>query len=196
VTWRLRDRGIALIRAAGVSVLIGHWLADLLFDPHQYASGAQKLLGELNDPIYAQTILAAVAFVALTRWGKRRERTGAPLLLGGASRLRLLGVLLAADVILFLGLEATERTAIGLMSGRATGVGALGAGFMTELLVAVGGALLLALLGVATVRIVRHLTARARVIRAIRPRVFVPQRSRRLPLVLAGTGGVRAPPRP
>ena len=189
-----RNRGILLLGAALVTALTGHWVANLLFDRDQYAGASPKLLGHLNDPVLVQTILVGVALAALAIWGRGRERRRAAPLFAGLGRLQLIGVLVAAQLCLFVGMEVWERLAIASICCERVHVGAFGAGFIAELLVAVGSAIAIAVFGAATARVVQLLRIR-RPEREARLREHPSHREYvRLPQVLAGTGGVRAPP--
>jgi hypothetical protein len=109
-------------------------------------------------------------------------------------RLQLVGVLVAAQLCLFVGMEVWERLAIASICCEQVHVGAFGAGFVAELLVAVGSAIAIAVFGAATARVVQLLRIRAPE-RAARLKELPAHREFvRLPRVLAGTGGVRAPP--
>jgi hypothetical protein len=188
-----RNRGILLLGAALVTALSGHWVANILFDRDQYAGATPSLLGHLNDPVLVQTVLVCVALAALAIWGRSRARRRARSLFAGLGRLQLIGVLVTAQVCLFVGMEVWERVAIASICCERVHVGAFGAGFVAELLVAVGSAIAIAVFGAATARVVRLLRIRrpersARLKELAAHREFV-----RLPQVLAGTGGVRAP---
>jgi hypothetical protein len=189
------DRGIRLIRAALLTALAGHWIADAIFDREQYAGATPEVLGALNDPILVQTVLVLIASAALTVCGYRRRREGAASLFASLGRTHLLGVLVGAQLLLFVGMEATERLSIDVLhQEESISVGVFGTGFAAELVVAIGTALALALLGEATARFVGRLRARDRVAATDAPlsnsrRGFDPA-----PRALVGAGGVRAPP--
>jgi hypothetical protein len=189
-----RNRGILLLGAALVTALSGHWVANILFDRDQYAGASPSLLGHLNDPVLVQTVLVCVALAALAIWGRSRGRRRVRPLLADLGRLQLVGVLVAAQLCLFVGMEVWERLAIASICCEQVHVGAFGAGFVAELLVAVGSAIAIAVFGAATARVVQLLRIRAPQ-RAARLKELPARREFvRLPQVLAGTGGVRAPP--
>jgi hypothetical protein len=177
-----------------VTALSGHWVATILFDRDQYAGASPSLLGHLNDPVLVQTVLVFVALAALAIWGRSRARRRARPLFADLGRIQLIGVLVAAQVCLFVGMEVWERLAIASICCEQVRVGAFGAGFVAELLVAVGSAIAIAVFGAATARVVQLLRIQgperaARLKELPAHREFV-----RLPQVLGGTGGVRALP--
>lgn len=182
-------RGVSLLRATVATALLGHWIANSLFDRDQYAGGGPEVLSRLDDPILVQTGLALIAITLLTLWDRRQGS-----LLAGLGRLQLVGSLVAAQLVLFVSMEATERLAIDALSAEPLDVGVFGAGFLAEFVVAVGSALLLAALGAATKRILRLLRSREVAVDAAPSQPVVVVGFGPLPRALAGAGGVRAPP--
>jgi len=189
-----RHRGVSLLRAFLVSALVGHWVANALFDRDEYAGADPSTIGHLYDPILVQTALVLLAALALTIWERRRRGTGGESVLAGVGFHRLLGFFLVSQLLLFLGMEITERLAIGTLFGEPFYVGMLGSGFVAELLVAVGSVFLLALLGAATTRLVEALRSRDGTAGEESRETFLPHEFPRPPRVLAGAGGVRSPP--
>lgn len=190
-----RDRGISLLKAASLTALVGHWVANVLFDRDQYEGAAPEVVARLNDPIAVQALVVVVALVALTAWERRRVRALSRPFLENAGRLQLLAILVVLQAGLFVGMEVSERFTIAALSSEPVHVGLFGDGFLAEVLVALPSALALALVGARTVQIIESfrsspLPARAESVTAVLlDRVFA-----RRCLVLAGAGGVRAPP--
>jgi hypothetical protein len=143
-------RPVSTLRVAIVTALFGHWLANALFDREQYTGAGPYILGRLDEPILVQGGLALIALTILTIRDRRR---GAGSFLDGLGRARLVLLLVGIQLALFVGMEATERMAIEAIAGERTDVGVFGTGFLPEFVVAIGSALLLAMLGEATKRI-------------------------------------------
>jgi hypothetical protein len=189
-------RGSWLLRATLLASLSGHWVANAIFDRDEYGGASPEVISRLHDPALVQTGIALVILLILTAWDRRRTCRGQDHFLAGLGRLQLVWVFLGVQVLLFVGMETSERIAIEAFSAVSTGVEPIGAGFIPELLVAIGSVLLLSVLGETTARIVASLRSR-------RSSRLVPLH-RRLPLggsvrrrcVLIGAGAVRAPPRP
>ena len=194
VTPRDGNRGIRLLRAALPTALVGHWIANALFDREQYAGLSPRVLQHLNDPLLIQGLFTALAVAGLTVWLRSRFRGGTASLLAGSRTLRAIGVLLVAQLCVFVAMEATERLALAALYPEAAEVGVFGEGFLAELAVAVGTALGLSFVGAATVRVVRILRGSRAAPRSDRRPWVVVGDFFRPPLVLRGTGSVRAPP--
>jgi hypothetical protein len=184
-------RPITLLRVAILTALLGHWLANALFDRDQYTGAGPLILDRLDEPILVQTGLALAALAILTFRDRRR---GPGSFLAGLGRPQIVLLLVGIQLVLFVGMEATERLAIEVIAGERADVGVFGTGFLAEFVVAIGSALLLAMLGEATKRILDLL--REEEVTASDPRAstFVLSGFAPAPKVLAGSGGVRAPP--
>jgi hypothetical protein len=188
-------RGSWLLRAALLASLSGHWVANAIFDQDQYGGAGPEIIGRLHDPALVQTALALVILVIVTAWDRRRSCRGQGHFLAGLGSRQLAWVLLGVQVLLFVGMEISERIAIEAFSAVPTGVEPLGAGFISELLVAISSALLLSVLGETTARLVSRLRARwapRSVSLHSRLQLGDPVRRR---FALVGAGAVRAPPR-
>jgi hypothetical protein len=184
----------SLLRASLVTTLIGHWIANAMFDRDQYAGAHPRVLAHLDDPLLVQAGLVVLAIAVLTAWDRRRERRGIAARSVDLTYQHLVALLIGTQLILFLGMEATERLAIGTILPGGGDVGVFGAGFVAELIVALGSALVLAALGEVTTRIGEQLRPQ----HPERAPRFTPIPSSRgfdpTPRVLVGAGGVRAPP--
>lgn len=186
---RVSIRTTSVVRAVIVTSLVGHWVANALFDRNEYPGAGRELLARLDDPFLFQAALGllVVAVVSIPK----RWRTQDPHPFAG--RLPLACLLVGLQIVVFVGLESTERFAIELVAGSDADVGIFGAGFVAELIVAVGSALFLAVLAEAT----------KRWLGSVRPVELGPMDERRSlsfpgyappPRALSGAGGVRAPP--
>jgi hypothetical protein len=184
-------RSVSVLRIGIVTALFGHWLANALFDRDQYTGAAPDILGRLDEPILVQ---AGLALIALTIMTIRDRRRGPGSFLDGFGRAQMVVLLVGIQLALFVGMEGTERLAIEVIAGERADVGVFGTGFLAEFVVAIGSALLLAMLGEVTKRILDLL--REEEVTASDPRAstFVLSGFAPAPKVLAGSGGVRAPP--
>ena len=190
---RLTLRASALLPAAVLTAGAGHWIANALFDRDEYAGAGAEVVGRLHDPAIVQSAVALIIIGVLASWDRVRSRRGRVHVLAGVGRSQLLWILLGVQVLLFVAMEASERMAIEALSSAPTGVEPLGVGFVSELIVAIGSALLLAVLGEATARIVASL--RRRPARPVPLGGWVPfDASGPARQVLVGAGGERAPP--
>lgn len=183
---------MSLLRAAIVSALLGHWLANALFDREQYAGAGSEILGRLDEPFLVQAALAFAAVVLLTI--RDRRRRGAGSFLPGIGRVQMVALLVGVQLVLFVGMETTERLAIDVIAGERADVAVFGTGFLAEFAVAIGSALLLALLGETSKRILELLRPGEGAATSPLAPSFVLSGFASPPLVLAGSGGVRAPP--
>jgi hypothetical protein len=186
---RVSIRTTSVARAVIVTSLLGHWVANALFDRSEYSGAGSEVLARLDDPFLVQAALGLVLVVL--SWVPKRWRGQAPHVFAG--RLPLACLLVGLQLIAFVALESSERLAVEVLAGDEAHVGIFGAGFVAELLVAVGSALLLAFVAEATMRWLG----------TARPADLGPVEQRRTvsfpgyappPRVLAGAGGVRAPP--
>lgn len=173
-----------------MTALLGHWFANSLFDRDQYAGVGNALLDRLDDPILVQAVFGLVAIVFLTITKRRREGRPIELVFGRGS----VAVAVAIQLLLFVGMEGSERLAIDALAGARAHAGPFEIGFVAELLVAVATALMLAFFGQAAKRFLElHRPRRVPVYPAGSPllhRGHAPATR-----TLAGAGGVRAPPR-
>jgi len=186
---RVTIRTVSLIRALIVTSLLGHWVANALFDRDQYSGASPELLTRLDDPFLVQAAIGFLLVVALSIRDRRRVDPSSI----SPRRLPLIVLLVALQLLVFIGLESSERLAVHLFSDGTADVGILGAGFVAELAVAVGSALFLAVVGEATKRLFKFL----------RPAELRSDEPQKLPIplgftpplrTLSGAGGGRAPP--
>jgi hypothetical protein len=187
---RRTARSTFLVRAATVTALTGHWIANALFDRDQYEEATEQLLSRLDDPMLVQAAVGVLLIAALTIWDRHRGATSCwrP---GG-----LLGVLALAafQLAVFVALEGSERLAIEAVAGEQTTIAPFEVGFVAELLVAVGAALVFSVVGEAARRCLDARGPRGLVARSEHA---VSLRTGHVPTAaaLVGAGGVRAPPR-
>lgn len=179
-----------LFRAALATALLGHWLANALFDRDQYTGAGSQFLNRLDDPLLIQGLFGLVAIGALTIFDRRRK---ASRWSWRARHPSVLVLLVVVQLALFLAMEASERLAIAALLEQEADVSIFGTGFIAELLVAVGSAVLLAVAGEATRRVLHGLRREPE--RAA-PRSTTSLVVGRTPStsLLVGGGGVRAPP--
>jgi hypothetical protein len=186
---------VPLFRVALMSALVGHWIANAIADPIEYASVGLRYDADALRPILFQSILAGVLLVSLTMAARLRvtRRLSHRMLEG--PRLPLAALLATMQICLFVVMEITERIALGETYARAFHGGVLDAGFGIELVIAIASALALVALAMAVTRVVRSLLGRTPTARPSAdrsgPREHTHVRAIRL---LAGSGGVRAPP--
>jgi hypothetical protein len=189
VVERVTIRTFSLIRAVIVTSLLGHWVANALFDRDQYSQAGPDLLTRLDDPFLMQVALGLVVVVFLSIRGRRRVEHSYISL----GRLPLTFLLVAIQFLVFVSLESSERLVVDLFAGGDTDVGVFGAGFVAELVVAVGSAVILAVVAEATKRLFQFLS----------PGELRSDERQKLPLslgfapplrALSGAGGVRGPP--
>jgi hypothetical protein len=191
---RLTLRASSLLPAAVLTAVTGHWVANALFDRDEYAGAGADVVGRLHDPAIVQSAIALVIIGVLASWDRVRSRRGRVHVLAGIGPNQLVLILLGVQVFLFVALEASERMVIETLSTVPTGVEPLGAGFVSELIVAIGSAILLAVLCEATARIVASLRRRSG--RPVSLGDWVPFDESGPPRnVLVGAGRERAPPR-
>ena len=186
-------RRFPLLRAIVATALLGHWVANAVADPGEYAAVGLRYEGRALVPILAQTALGVLAIILLGVIARRRAH-----LIPAAERLPrpiLTAIVMATQVALAAGMEVTERIAIGDAYGQAFRTGVLDRGFALELGIALISAVILVALTLALAKVVRAIRAqwlgplrpaaarRARPIDACLP----------LPAISRGGGG-RAPP--
>jgi hypothetical protein len=188
---------LPLVRAALVSALVGHWIANAIADPLEYASVGLRYEGEAFRPIAFQTAAVLVALIGLTIAPRLRVRwrLDAPPLVSSKAALTLL--LTSLQVALFGVMEISERIALGESYAAAFRGGILDGGFALELVVAIASALVLVALAIVVTRAVKSILTRSRE----RPPSREPVQHAEAPfvrpvLILAGSGGMRAPPIP
>lgn len=186
---RVTIRTTTLIRAIILTSIVGHGVADALFDRNQYSAVDSKLLTRLDDPFLIQAALALIVVVMLAIRDRRRSERSCI----SARWLPLAALLVGLQLLLFVGLESSERFVLDFFAGEAAHAGIFGTGFIAELLVAVGSAIFLALVAEASRRWFKFR----------RPEKLPGGQEQGSPLslgfaptvgVLSGAGGVRAPP--
>jgi hypothetical protein len=183
-------RATFLVRAVIVTALLGHWVANVLFDRDQYAGADSELLARLDDPMLVQATLGLLVMAILSIRDRHRNGSSHIVDLG---RVQLAVLLVGLQLLLFIGLESSERLAVDVFAGGQADVGIFGSGFVAELLVAVGSALILTFLAEVTKRFLSLF--RPGSLRADQEHGsllslgFAPCLG-----VLSGAGGVRAPP--
>jgi hypothetical protein len=187
---RVSIRTTSVVRGVIVTSLLGHWVANALFDRDEYPGAGRELLERLDDPFLVQALLGLLVVAAVSI--PKRWRTQEPRAFAG--QLPLACLLVGLQLVVFIGLESSERLAVGLFAGDEAHVGIFGAGFVAELVVAVGSGLIFAVLAEATKRWLGVLRPAElgppRESRSLSSLGFAPPRR-----VLSGAGGVRAPPR-
>lgn len=174
-------------RGTLLSAICGHWIANTAHDPDQYMRAGLDYTWRASVPILAQTVLIAIAVLALGPLSRRnRAKASSPIRL---RRLSLLTLLATSQLILFLLLEVSER----IVQHEPFTEGLLASGFGFELIFAIGSALLLGASGSIVIRVIR--VARRRPTTAkIEGRVgLTPQRVPPVHAVIV-VGDVRAPP--
>jgi hypothetical protein len=186
---RVTIRTTTLIRAVILTSLLGHWVANALFDRDQYAGAGSELLNRLDDPLLVQVALGLLVVTLLSiRDLLRSEKSYI-----SAGQLPLTALLIGLQLLLFFSLESSERLLVDLFAGGETDLGIFGAGFVAELLVAVGSAILLSLVAEVTKRLFKFL--RRIELRSDEEQGTSLSHGFTPPLgVLSGAGGVRAPP--
>jgi hypothetical protein len=143
-----RSRGLPLFRAALVTALAGHWIANSIADPIEYASVGLRYDGAALRPIILQSVIVALLVGLLTlasrlrlpqRWIHRDS---------SLTRTELALLLLGAQIGLSGLMEMTETLALGGAYAAAFRTGFLDVGFGVELLIAIVSALLLVALAI------------------------------------------------
>jgi hypothetical protein len=186
---------LPLVRVALVSALIGHWIANAIADPLEYASVGLRYEGAALRPIAFQTaaVLAALIVLTVVRRLHPGRRLAAPRRL--TSRTALTLMLTGLQMGVFGAMEVTERLALGETYAAAFHGGILDGGFVLELVVAIASALVLVALAIAVTRAVRSILSGPR---GRTPSADPVQHAEspfvRPVLILAGSGGMRAPP--
>jgi hypothetical protein len=188
-------RGFPIVRAVLTSAMVGHWVANAVADPGEYARIGRQYAGDALHPILIQTGVVALLVTLMTLLARRRAPGGpsSARILGSAP---LLGVLLGTQVSLVVLLEWTERVALGAPYAGAFGGGPFESGFIIELVLAAGSALLLVLLCAAAGRILKALLRTTVELAIADPQVRQPVvlEVARPVGALVGAGGERAPP--
>jgi hypothetical protein len=191
-----RARTLLVAAFAGSGVLIAHSLAYLAtsrsLDPHQ-----QQLLSATGHDyyLYLAAFVTAVSVFLLSRYTSRRlsERTTPGV--SGVQLFAQAGVrLIPLQTIAFIVLELTERTFLAGGVTNVFGEPAVQLGLLFQVVVALIGALLLAVFAGAIEAIRRHsrIASARRKIARIYPTVST-SRPNRLALAESGTG-LRSPP--
>ena len=180
-TWLFWVRGTLL------SAICGHWIANTILDARQYTDVGLEYTWRASLPVAIQTLLLVMVAALLgplarhTRVGAARPRPW--------SRPRLLALLTAAQLFVFVLLEVSER----LVQREPFVDGLFSSGFGFELVFAIGSVLVLAALGSVAIRVIRSLRRRATTVNAPDGDGLIPQRipPTRTDIVV---GDVRAPP--
>jgi hypothetical protein len=179
--WRFWAQGTLL------SGLAGHWIANLLLDGDQYARAAVPFTWRAVAPAALQTILV-LSLVVMPGSGRRPSgRRGRR----AAGPLRALPLLAAAQLLLFLVLEVSER----VVQREPFAGGLFGADFGFELVFAIASAFLLALAGSLALRAIGSARRRP-MTQAIHEAVRCLPRTAAPAQAVVVVGGVRAPPAP
>jgi hypothetical protein len=162
----------------------------------EYARIGRDYAGEALIPILWQTVVAVSAILAIGRFPRRLPSMG-EVEPRSPQPAALLALLFTAQVGLVVLMEWTERLALGAPYAEAFRGGLLESGFVLELILSAGSALLLVLFAAAARRIVRVFVGEAPAEAVLAPSLERPARDEVLPRfgVLAGAGCVRAPPR-
>ena len=175
-------------RGTLLCALAGHWIGNLLFDAAEYEQAGVAFTWRALAPIALQTVVILLIVAVL---GPIARRTPTPR--PSRRRARPSGLLLAlitSQLALFLLLEVSER----VVQREPFADGLLASGFVFELAFAIGGALLLAALGMAVIRAIRSSTRRPG-LTSIHDLVHELPTAFPVVHVARTAGGVRAPPR-
>jgi uncharacterized membrane protein len=183
------------VRAGIVSALAGHWIANAFADPGEYAAVGLRYEGAALRPILIQVVVVALIVGALTlasRYSTRRSRLHPSVI---DSRAVVTAILATLQLAAFAVMEITERLALGESYGAAIRSGIFDRSFAVELVVAIVTALVVVAIAMAVRSVVRSILSGPRTGR----RLVAPSRPWESPwvgnvLILAGAGGVRAPP--
>lgn len=176
------------LRAAIITTVVGHGFANALFDGDQYGA-TPDLLARLDDPFLVQSAIALLAVAALSL--HRRGKAPSDRRIG---RFSTAAWLIAVQVVLFLAMECSERLAIDAIGGAEVAVEPFEVGFVAELIVALGSALILTLFGEAARRILGVRGAER--LSSRQPAILAPILPGHAPATASlAVGAVRAPPR-
>jgi hypothetical protein len=140
-------------RGSLLCALAGHWLANVVFDDDQYSRAALEYSWRASVPLLIQTI--AIVGIVLSL-GRVAASLASGLPRPGRSGIRtprLLALVMASQVVLFVLLEVSER----IYQREPFTAGLLAEGFSAELIIAVGLSALLIVLGHAAIRAIRSL---------------------------------------
>lgn len=190
------ERRFPVIRAALASALAGHWIANAVADPGEYARVGLEYAGEAMYPILVQTAATLLLIGALSLgapWWRARTR---PIARRPMRPLPLLILLVVFQIGFFWLMEGTERMSLEGRYEKAFEVGLFESGFVLELLIAIVSALLVVLLARFTSRFVKAFLKTRRQVESPLAGGFAPSIVEFIrPIeVLAGAGCVRAPP--
>jgi uncharacterized membrane protein len=147
-----------LLRAIIATALLGHWVANALADPGEYAAVGLRYEGRALYPILIQTALAVLAIAALSVLAGTRAHL-APAA-EHLSRRLLTVIVVSVQVALVAGFEVTERIGIGEAYAQAFREGLFDRGFALELGIALLSAILLVALTLALAHVVRAIRRR------------------------------------
>lgn len=188
---RTSSRRFPLVRAALASAIAGHWLANALADPGEYARVGLEYSGRALLPIAVQTLLVLSLIGLATALSRRRPHPARTNL----SPVRMAMILAGSQLALSWLFEATERLTLSHEYVEAFEGGWLASEFGLELLVALVSAVILVVLARAVGTLVRVLLARRqRPAPSPEPRRFTHRQAPRHVRHLVGAGAVRAPP--
>jgi hypothetical protein len=182
-----------LLRAIIATALLGHWVANALADPGEYAAVGLRYEGRALYPILIQTALAVLAIAALSVLAGTRAHL-APAA-EHLSRRLLTVIVVSVQVALVAGFEVTERIGIGEAYAQAFREGLFDRGFALELGIALLSAILLVALTLALAHVVRAIRRRPITLGRSTPNPLgrPADKFARRPSLVVG-GGVRAPP--
>ena len=140
-------------RGSLLCALAGHWFANVVFDADQYSRAALEYSWRASVPLLVQTI--AIAGIVLSLGRVVASRTSDPPHPEGCGlrTSRLLALVMASQLVLFVLLEVSER----IYQREPFTAGLLTEGFSAELIIAVGLSALLIALGHAALRAIRSL---------------------------------------
>jgi len=173
------------VRGTLLSAICGHAIANALFDADEYRQAGLSFSWSAYIPLAIQALVVVGAWWALgrIRWQARSAAVPARHLR------RLLAVLIASQLVLFMLLEVTERIA----QRDPFAEGLFGSSFLFELSFAIGSALVLVALGFAVLRVIRSIRRQPPVLVA---QILASSSPVTTPIVRRDLrpGGTRAPP--
>jgi len=173
------------VRGTLLSAICGHAIANALFDADEYRHAGLSYSWSAFIPLVIQVLVVVGAWWALGRIRWRPHLMASP-----ERRLRrLLAVLIASQLVLFMLLEITERIA----QRDPFAEGLFGSSFLFELSFAIGSALVLVALGFAVLRVIRSIRRQPPVLVA---QILASSAPVTTPIVRRELrpGGTRAPP--
>ena len=173
------------VRGTLLSAICGHAIANALFDADEYRHAGLSYSWSAFIPLAIQALVVVGAWWALGRLRWRPRPAASPV----RHLRRLLAVLIASQLVLFMLLEVTERIA----QRDPFAEGLFGSSFLFELSFAIGSALVLVALGFAVLRVIRSIRRQPPTLIA---QTVAPNRPVTAPIVRRASrpGGTRAPP--